>query len=66
MAHLDFNGLGSLVRLFLEVVKSPTVLLGLFLYVISAALWLIVLSSVDLSFAYPLYWADLCVCAYTF
>lgn len=50
---LDLNGLGSLTRLFLEVVKSPTVLLGLFLYVISAALWLIVLSTVDLSFAYP-------------
>ncbi|MDD3776890.1 MAG: EamA family transporter [Actinomycetota bacterium] len=50
---LDFNGLGSLVRLFLAVIKSPIVIIGLFLYVISAALWLIVLSAVDLSFAYP-------------
>ena len=29
------------------------VLTGLFLYLISAAIWLIVLSTVDLSFAYP-------------
>jgi len=50
---LDLNGIGSLVKLFVEVVKSPTVLVGLFMYVISAALWLIVLSGVDLSFAYP-------------
>jgi uncharacterized membrane protein len=26
---------------------------GLFLYIISAAIWLVVLSAVDLSFAYP-------------
>ncbi len=50
---LDFNGMNSLVKFFMGVLKSPTVVLGLFLYVISAALWIIVLSAVDLSFAYP-------------
>ncbi len=50
---LDLRGIASVVRLFTEVVKSPLVLLGLFLYVISAGLWLVVLSAVDLSFAYP-------------
>jgi drug/metabolite transporter (DMT)-like permease len=29
------------------------VLTGLFLYFISAAIWLVILSTVDLSFAYP-------------
>ncbi|MGM0365298.1 MAG: EamA family transporter [Actinomycetota bacterium] len=53
IGSLDLNGMGSLVRLFVEVAKSPIVLVGLFMYVISAALWLIVLSGVDLSFAYP-------------
>ncbi len=50
---LDLRGIGSVVTLFVEVIKSPIVLLGLFMYVISAGLWLIVLSAVDLSFAYP-------------
>jgi len=50
---LDLRGISSVVRLFMEVVRSPLVLLGLFLYVISAGLWLVVLSAVDLSFAYP-------------
>ncbi len=42
-----------LKQFFLGVIKSPMILTGLFLYVISAAIWLIVLSVVDLSFAYP-------------
>ncbi len=50
---LDLRGIASVVHLLTEVVKSPLVLLGLFLYVISAGLWLVVLSAVDLSFAYP-------------
>lgn len=50
---LDFSGIGSLFKFFTQVLRSPIVVLGLFMYVISAALWLIVLSAVDLSFAYP-------------
>ncbi|MCD4669472.1 MAG: EamA family transporter [Actinomycetia bacterium] len=49
----DFSGMRSIADLFAGVVKSPFVLTGLFLYFISAAIWLIVLSTVDLSFAYP-------------
>ena len=33
--------------------RSPLVLLGLFLYGVGAAAWILVLSRVDLSFAYP-------------
>lgn len=50
---VDFSGLEALKQLFFGVIKSPLVISGLFLYVISAAIWLIVLSAVDLSFAYP-------------
>jgi len=48
-----FNSLGSLAGFFSGIVKSPLVLGGLFLYLISAAIWMLVLSAVDLSFAYP-------------
>ncbi|NQT67684.1 MAG: hypothetical protein HQ569_08960 [Actinobacteria bacterium] len=50
---VDFSNLGALKQLFFGVIKSPLVISGLFLYVISAAIWLVVLSAVDLSFAYP-------------
>jgi len=50
---ISLSGLSGLWQLFFAVLKSPLVLSGLFLYVLSAAVWLIVLSAVDLSFAYP-------------
>ncbi|MBA7575534.1 4-amino-4-deoxy-L-arabinose-phosphoundecaprenol flippase subunit ArnE [subsurface metagenome] len=50
---VDFSNLGALRQLFFGVIKSPLVISGLFLYVISAAIWMVVLSTVDLSFAYP-------------
>lgn len=50
---VNFSDLEALKQLFFGVIKSPLVISGLFLYVISAAIWLIVLSAVDLSFAYP-------------
>jgi len=50
---VDFSDLEALKQLFFGVIKSPLVISGLFLYVISAAIWLVVLSAVDLSFAYP-------------
>jgi multidrug transporter EmrE-like cation transporter len=50
---IDISSASSLGHLFTGIIKSPTVLVGLFLYVISAALWLIIISAVDLSFAYP-------------
>ena len=39
---------------FLAILKSPKVMTGLFLYGLSAVIWLIILSRVDLSFAYPM------------
>ena len=50
---VNLNNLDTLKQLFFGVIKSPMVISGLFLYVISAAIWLVVLSAVDLSFAYP-------------
>lgn len=49
----DFSSIKAVAGLFAGIIKSPIVLTGLFLYFISAAIWLIVLSTVDLSFAYP-------------
>ena len=54
--RMGISGFGStkaLISLFSGVIKSPLVLTGLFLYFISAAIWMVVLSTVDLSFAYP-------------
>jgi drug/metabolite transporter (DMT)-like permease len=54
--RIGINGFGSmkaLTGLFSGIIKSPMVLTGLFLYFISAAIWLVILSTVDLSFAYP-------------
>ena len=53
IGNIAVNSMSSLGHLFLGVVKSPIVLIGLFMYVISAAIWLVVISAVDLSFAYP-------------
>ena len=39
---------------FIAILKSPKVMTGLFLYGLSAVVWLIILTRVDLSFAYPM------------
>lgn len=44
----------NLVPIGMKVVMNPYVILGLFCYVVSVAVWLLVLSRVDVSFAYPL------------
>ena len=54
--RIGVNGFGSmkaLISLFSGIIRSPMVLTGLFLYFISAAIWMVILSKVDLSFAYP-------------
>lgn len=53
IGNIAVNSMSALGHLFLGVIKSPIVLVGLFMYVISAAIWLVVISAVDLSFAYP-------------
>ncbi len=50
---VSINSISSVGSLFVNIFKSPMVLIGLFCYAISAVLWLIVISAVDLSFAYP-------------
>ncbi|MCE5200640.1 MAG: hypothetical protein ABFD54_03755 [Armatimonadota bacterium] len=48
---------GSLIKTFLNILRimfSPKVFAGLCLYVVSAFLWLLVLSKVRLSVAYPM------------
>ena len=47
----DIRNLGATVT---KVITNYHVLLGLSLYVISAIVWLVILSRVNLSFAYPL------------
>ncbi|ANI17021.1 MULTISPECIES: hypothetical protein [Pseudomonas] len=44
---------GERLSILLAVALNPLVLLGLFLYFGSAAVWLLVLSKVQVSFAYP-------------
>jgi len=53
IGSISVDSFSSLGQLFLGIIKSPLVLTGLFCYVLSAAIWLVVLSAVDLSFAYP-------------
>ena len=48
-----FGSVRELAGFFSSIIRSPMVLTGLFLYFISSAIWLVVLSTVDLSFAYP-------------
>ncbi|MFH1428895.1 MAG: hypothetical protein ABIH39_04030 [Candidatus Margulisiibacteriota bacterium] len=44
----------ALLATFIKVITNISVMFGFFLYGMSALLWLIVLSRMDLSFAYPL------------
>jgi len=53
IGSVNVNTLAGLGHLFSGIIKSPMVLAGLFCYVFSAAIWLVVLSAVELSFAYP-------------
>jgi len=48
-SHLNQFGETLITTLF-----NPYVFMGLFLYFVAALIWLIVLSRVDLSFAYPM------------
>jgi len=45
---------GEIIRTFFAVLLDQNVFFGLFLYFLAALIWLIVLSRVDLSFAYPM------------
>lgn len=53
IGFFDFR-LANCGRIFLAVATSPYVLIGLACYVISVVVWLLVLSRVEVSYAYPL------------
>ena len=44
----------NLIPIGIKVALNPYVIIGLFCYVVSFVVWLLVLSRVDVSFAYPL------------
>lgn len=45
---------GNAVMFFAKALAIPSVLFGLFLYVMSAGLWMVVLTRADVSYAFPL------------
>jgi multidrug transporter EmrE-like cation transporter len=53
IGYFDF-GLHNCVRILLAVAANPYILAGLGCYVVSVAVWLLVLSRVEVSYAYPL------------
>lgn len=53
IGHFDFN-IHNLLPIMYKVVTNLPILGGLFIYFISLAIWLMVLSRAEVSFAYPL------------
>ena len=53
IGHFDF-ALVNLAPIGMQVAANPFVLAGLTAYVVSVVVWLLVLSRVDVSFAYPM------------
>ena len=53
IGHFDFVW-ANVLPIGMQVAGNVYVLAGLFLYVVSVAVWLLVLSRVEVSFAYPL------------
>ena len=53
IGYFDFR-LENVGRVLLSVAASPYILTGLACYVISVGVWLLVLSRVEVSYAYPL------------
>lgn len=53
VGFIEFN-IGSAYRQLSKAITSPFILLAFILFGISALSWLVVLSRVDLSFAYPM------------
>jgi multidrug transporter EmrE-like cation transporter len=53
IGHFDFS-MSNLVPIGVKVMANPPILTGLTMYVISVGVWLLVLSRVQVSFAYPM------------
>jgi drug/metabolite transporter (DMT)-like permease len=53
IGYFEFH-MGDLTRMLRVVAVNPYILAGLACYILSVAVWLLVLSRVDVSYAYPL------------
>lgn len=53
IGHFEFSG-ANFVPIGLKVLANPPILGGLCMYVMSVGIWLLVLSRVPVSFAYPM------------
>tara|TARA_A100000171_G_scaffold52947_1_gene74492 strand:- start:845 stop:1219 length:375 start_codon:yes stop_codon:yes gene_type:complete len=53
IGHFDFI-LQNFWPIFLKIAQNPAIIGGLFLYVLSVGFWMMALSRVDVSYAYPL------------
>jgi multidrug transporter EmrE-like cation transporter len=53
IGYFEFK-LANCVNIFLAIAPNPYILLGLTCYVVSVGIWLLVLSRVEVSYAYPL------------
>ncbi len=54
VGEISSSHLGQPLHTFIKMFSNPNVILGLGLYVCASLFWLVVLSRVDLSFAYPM------------
>lgn len=53
IGHFEFS-LANAVPIGLRVMANPPIISGLFAYVVSVGVWLLVLSRVQVSYAYPM------------
>ncbi len=53
IGHFEFSA-ANVVPIGFKVIGNPPILVGLFAYVFSVGVWLLVLSRVQVSFAYPM------------
>lgn len=53
IGQFEFN-VANLMPIGLKVMANPPIITGLFMYVMSVGVWLLVLSRVQVSFAYPM------------
>jgi multidrug transporter EmrE-like cation transporter len=53
IGHFDFT-VANALPIGMKVMVNPPIVTGLFMYVLSVAVWLMVLSRVQVSFAYPM------------
>jgi multidrug transporter EmrE-like cation transporter len=53
IGHFEFT-LANAMPIGMKVMANPPIMAGLFMYVVSVGVWLLVLSRVQVSFAYPM------------